>query len=858
METIVDLIRESGRRFDRRPALLIKPGFRTRRWRFGELAALTPKVARVFADHGIEPGDRVLIWAVNRPEWCIAFLGAVHAGAVLVPLDVRSAPDFINRIIEQTQPKLVIASQQTADGARSLGLPILWIETLPDLAREATPLPDLPIGPDDLAEVIFTSGTTGDPKGVMLTQRNIVSNASTLVHVFPFQDDERLLSILPLSHMFGQVPCFLAPLAAGAAVVFPVSRQPSVLMRTFRDFRVTMLLIVPQGMRLLDNAIERQVDSSGKREMFERLHRWARRVPRIGQRLLFRPVLSRFGGRLRTIAIGGSAMDPAVADRWTEMGIEVLQGYGATEMSPVVSFTRPGRNRIGSVGEAIPGVEIRLADDGEILVRGPNRFIGYWENPDATAAAIDADGWYHTGDIGELSGDGFLTLRGRKKDMLALPDGQKVYPEDVENALVFDPRVKDATVVGYPPGQDLKVHAVLLLEDAKVADAVIRDANARLGAHQQIRAHTVWPDDDFPRTLKLSIKKRIVLDRLAELETAKASGDGKAPAQEGAAAGAVPAGTLAQVSAFIAQVAAIPVTSVQPESRLSTDLGLDSLGRVEVLGVIEEELGVFLDDGALDPEATVAQLAEMVDASRNAPREEGIYGWPLNPLVRALGLAIQELLVVPLLFLFYRVRIRGEERLRGLAGPVLFVPNHHLHTDSAIILTSLPIAWRWRLSVAAAADDIFGNPLKGLGAAVIGNAFPLSREGSVRRSLELLGARLDRDFSILVYPEGKLTVDGPLQPFKAGAGLVAVEGATPVVPMLLKINRLSKVDGWRAPNSSLRGDVEVIFGDPIYFASDTDHLAATAALERAVAALGTEGASQPTPPAEETQPTPTG
>ncbi|MEP6680430.1 MAG: 1-acyl-sn-glycerol-3-phosphate acyltransferase, partial [Chloroflexota bacterium] len=287
-------------------------------------------------------------------------------------------------------------------------------------------------------------------------------------------------------------------------------------------------------------------------------------------------------------------------------------------------------------------------------------------------------------------------------------------------------------------------------------------------------------------------------------------------------------------AALVASVANLPADAVSQTSRLSSDLGMDSLARVELLGVIEEEQGAYIDDSALDPEATVAELAAMVEAARDAKRETGIFGWPLNPLVRVLGLGIQELLIAPTVGLFYRVRVTGEEKLVGLEGPVIFLPNHCLHTDNAIILTSLPFRWRWNLSVAAAADDIFGNPIRGLGAAVIGNAFPLAREGAIRRSLELLGARLDRNFSVLIYPEGKLTVGGPMQPFKAGAGLIAVEGATPVVPMKVKIHRMSRIDAAGAP---LRGDVELLFGDPIYFTAGTDANTATSQLEAAVAAL---------------------
>jgi long-chain acyl-CoA synthetase len=794
-------------------------------------------VARVLSEHGLERGDRVLIWGVNRPEWSIGFFGATFAGLVLVPLDVRSQPEFVAKVAQRTRAKLVLASTQTAPMAAELGLPVVLIESLPDRARHAAPLATPPVAASDVVEVVFTSGTTGEPKGAMLTHGNLVANATALKEVFPFQPDERLLSILPLSHMFEQTCGLIAPFLVGASIVYPVSRQPAVLIRTFREFRVTMLLIVPAGLKLLDSSIQRKVDASGKRATFERLHRVAPHLPRFLKRLIFRPVISQFGGRFRTLAVGAAALEEDLADRWTDMGFDVLQGYGATELSPAVAFTRPSRNRIGTVGEAVPGVEIRIADDGEIHVRGPSVFAGYWEDPDATRAAIDNEGFYHTGDIGQLDADGFLTLRGRKKDMLAMPDGTKVYPEDIEAVLARDPRLRDATVVGWqPPRGELRVQAVLLMSDASAADAVVRDANAQLGAHQQIRGVTIWPDEDLPRTPTLKVKKRIVLDRLAEMES---GGPTKQTASGGATVSPLGAAT---VEGLVASIANLPVASVQPDSRLSTDLNMDSLARIELLGVIEEELGTFVDDGDLDPDTTVAQLSAMVDAAKEQKHDTGIFGWPLSPLARAAGILIQTLLLVPIFFSLYRVRVTGLERIRGLKGPVLFTPNHCLHNDVGIILTRFPLAWRWRLSVAAAADDIFGNPVRGFGSALIGNAFPLAREGAVRRSLELLGARLDRGFSILIFPEGKLTVGGPTQPFKSGTGLVAVLGATPVVPMKLKVARMSRLDARRDPafadqHLPWRGEVELVFGDPIHFAWDTDHLVATQQLEAAVAAL---------------------
>lgn len=844
MDTVLDLMDEAIARFDRKPFLLIKPGFRTRITRYRDLGRLVPRVARVLHDRGLQRGDRAIIWAVNRPEWGITMLGAIHAGIVIVPLDVRSAPDFAAKVATKTRASMVLASQQTAAQAAALGLPVLLIERVPDLARTAEPLPRAEVGPDDLVEVLFTSGTTGEPKGAMLTHRNLASNARELPKVFPIGPNERMLSVLPLSHIFEQSPGFLVPLHSGASVVYPVSRQPSVLLRTFKDFKVSILLIVPQGLKLLDNAIERKVDQGGKRASFERLHRWAANAPRFVQRLLFRPVLSSFGGRLHTVGVGGSALDPELAARWEEMGINVLQGYGATELGPLVSFTRKENNRLGTVGQAVGGVEMRIADDGEVMVRSPGVFTGYWEDPERTAEVLEPDGWYHTGDIGEISADGFLTLRGRKKDMLAMPDGTKVYPEDIEAILIKDERVRDATVVGFPVGPDLKIHAVLLIDDPDQADAVVRDANAVCGAHQQIRAHSVWPDEDFPRTHTLKVKKREVIARL-EADAAAAARPSDLASTTAAVAAPAVAGTLGTVIGLVANITELSPEAIQPTARLSSDLNMDSLHRVELLGVIEEELGVFVDDSALDPEATVGQIAALVDASRDAKHETGILAWPLHPMTRVVGLTVQELLTSPILNLFYRIGIRGQENLVGLEGPVLFASNHCLHTDNQIVMSSMPFVWRWRLSVAASAERVWSKPAMAVAGGLLANAFPIAREGGARRSFELVGARLDRRFSILIYPEGELTVGGPMKPFLAGTGVVAVESATAVVPTKLLIHRMSWLDahwpggknGTHNGTSSLRGDVEVVFGEPIWFPSDTTPAAATERLEEAMAAL---------------------
>src|SRR2546428_252867 len=412
---------------------MIKPGFRTRTWTYRDLEDIVPRTARYLSESGIQKGDRVITFGVNRPEYGIAMLAALRVGAVLVPLDVNSSAEFVQKIATLTRASAAVVSQQTRPRAEGLGLTLFDMEQLPDRARLKEPLPK-------------------------------------------------------------------------AAV------------------------------RSLFIAIERRAQQEGKGELFARLRRIARKLPMALRRLLFFTVHSQFGGRFRYIVSGGAALDPALGEAWRELGVDVLQGHGLTETSPALTFNRLDRNRLGSVGVPLPGVLVKITDEGEVIAHGPNIFKGYWENEEATRAAIDKDGWFHTGDLGKFDADGFLWLHGRKKDMIALPDGLKVYPEDIENILAADPRLQKiatphrpllAPVAGLPrPCATLQVHAVFLEPKDPAAVAQIgRETNAKLSGSQQIRGWSIWPDPEFPTTPKQSVRKREIVEAL--LRTASG---GAAPA----------------------------------------------------------------------------------------------------------------------------------------------------------------------------------------------------------------------------------------------------------------------------------------------------------------------------------------
>ncbi len=462
----------------------------------------------------IEKSDCLLIWSPSRSDWLVAYLGALLVGAVIVPLDVSTKEDFLLRIAETTNAKFLITTQKQFAGLKQTSLPLINLDALPQETIDAAKLPE--VHEDDLAEVVFTSGTTGQPKGVMLSHRNIASNATSAVTIVNMRAEDRALSILPLSHMF-EMTIELALIHCGASIVYARSLVPERLLNLLSSQQVTCSMLVPQALQLFLNGIEREVRRQKKEKQFEQLLNIAARLPFSWRRYLFGSVHKRFGGHFRFFVSGGAYLPLKPAERWENMGFRVLQGYGATECAPIISATPYHEHVLDSVGKPLNGVDVRIADDKEILVRGPNVALGYWKNPDATAASFK-DGWYYTGDLGYIDEKKNLYLKGRKKNVIVLANGLNVYPEDIEYVLQANPLVKDAAVFGLmDQNQGPEVHAVLLMEDASKAKTVIQQTNKQLASHQQIRGFTVWPETDFPRTHTLKVKRLDVLSKLEKM-----------------------------------------------------------------------------------------------------------------------------------------------------------------------------------------------------------------------------------------------------------------------------------------------------------------------------------------------------
>jgi long-chain acyl-CoA synthetase len=824
-------------------------GYRTWTWTYGELAAASRAFAQRLRRQHIAPGQAIAIWSENRPEWIAALWGALLEGVVVVPIDYRTSVDFLQRVATIVDAKAILVGDAVDARALDAARRVWHMPEIFRLKAEATsPVeatshaeatsssaqssngsssePHAEVGPGSTAEIIFTSGATAEPKGVVLTHKNILANivpieremAKYRKYARPFRPI-RFLNLLPLSHMFGQAMATFVPPMLPGLVVFTRSYAPDDIVRQIRERRISVLVCVPKILEVLRDYILRVAPEAAEPPPAG-MH-WARRWWH------YRRIHKMFGFKFWAMVVGAAPLDPELEAFWGRLGFVVVQGYGLTETAPIVTLNHPLHAKRGAVGKPIAGVEIKIAEDGEILVRGENVTAGYFNAPEETRAAFQ-DGWFHTGDIGELDAEGQLLIRGRKKEMIVTPEGLNVFPEDVERALNEQPGVHDSAVVGAPLAGSTaeRVQAVLLLAPGTDPDVVMRHANARLADHQKIRAAAMWPGAELPRTEGTRKLKRRELR--AWLTGQQESAGTTLPPN----AVLPPTGGSHDVKSVLARFA--PGRTIEATTTID-ELGLSSLERVELMMALEETFQLTVDEGAFSAASTVADLEAMVRPAewaqdgvtrvdRAAATAQGpgsdtgqtrvrhgsdgagqsqaldFPSWNRTLPVRAIRRASLPTWILPLGRIFARMTVTGLEHLDAIEGPVIFAANHQSHFDGPVILDSLPPRWRYRVAPAMMREFFnphffperygraawFTNSLNYYLSAFFFNAFPLTQGGAgTRQTLRYIGDLIGSGYSILIFPEGARTETGEIARFRPGVGMIASRLGVPVVPVRL-------------------------------------------------------------------------
>jgi len=848
-------------RFSRGVAIVQQRGYRREAWTYQKLTGAAVLRALQLKEHGVRSADRVLLWGPNSAEWVAAFWGCLLRGAVVVPLDDSSTLDFASRVASDAGIKFAFASRSKPPLVPAV--PTLFLEDFPGTPNESNEsagdgnakaglrttvsvLCDEPITRSHVAQILFTSGTTSEPRGVVLTHGNFLANLEPLEKgIAEYQRYERwfhplrFVSVVPLSHVFGQFMTLFVPPLIGATVVFENSPQPSEILRTIKREHATAAIAVPRMLDALRTALDREIDEHGWRDWFASAYAAASQQPFLRRVWRFRCLHRRLGWKFWAFISGGAALSSETEEFFKRIGYAVVQGYGMTETASLISLNHPFRAAQGSVGKILPGREFRLAEDGEILVRGENVSSGYWEKGALLDGTQENGGWLRTGDLGELDAQGNLRFRGRKKNVIVTPAGLNIHPEDLEAALCRQPGIRDAVVIPLQTGDNAEPCAILLcgtvIPDGACGESEVRAAvdaaNSTLADYQRIRRWLVWPEPDFPRTPTGKPRLSLLAARAAELLAATRKVV-IPPAPSGAEGNEARDLLLRSSSAASESFTSFTSSTFFPSSLKD----LSSLDRVELLSSLEHRYNVELNETQFANAQSFAEIQKLL-AQPSARRSDYVYPrWTQRAPVRLLRLLIYYALTWPATLLLGHPRIRGRQNLAILKGPVLFVANHTTRrADIGLILFSLPARFRHRLATAMGGEMLreFRHPprewffakrwlwqLSYFLVVSLFNVFPLPQLSGFRESFRFAGESADRGYSLLVFPEGIVNDrDTPdMAPFQPGIGLLAQNLRQPIVPI--------RLDGvWQMKQQHRRlahlGELTVHIGTPITFPPDT-------------------------------------
>jgi long-chain acyl-CoA synthetase len=852
-------------------------GYRMEWFTYGQVLEMAGLFCRELERRGISKGERVMLWGENCAEWVAAFFGCALCGVVVVPMDDGASMDFAGRVSGQVEARLWVCSRRHAAECASIAgaVSVVVLEDVEvpapstrsgqalslqkaqgqgrgTLGESSAAGTNVAIGQNDTLQIVFTSGTTAEPKGVVITHGNVLANVAPLEQEMRrylkyerWVHPVRFLNLLPLSHVFGQFLGMFLPPLLGGTVIFQEELKPSEIVSTIRRERVSVLVSVPRVLQSLKQKIERDLEDRGNLEKFRRrfralegkhfLHRW----------WIFRAIHRQFGWKFWAFISGGAALDAETEEFWGRLGYAAIQGYGLTETTSLVSVNHPFRLGKGSIGKVLPGREVKLAEDGEILIRGGGVAAGYWDGGrrqevvDGVADGVtDKDGWYRTGDVGALDKDGNLYFKGRKKEVIVTAGGLNIYPEDLEAALRRQPEVKDCVVAGIERRGNAEPCAVLILrddahDDARV-EAVVERANKSLAEFQRMRMWVRWAQEDFPRT-NTQKPRRNLISEFATRQILQAGGRNivsDSPVME-----------------LIGRITGRSVTGLDAGAALDSDLGLSSLDRVELISALEDRYQVDLSETRLSAARTVGDVERMLSGEARQRTEFHYPSWVLRWPVTWVRWLAHYLLMRPAMILLGWPRVEGRENLRGWNGPLLVVCNHVAGVDVGFVQTALPARLRHRIATAAGGEALEARHTPAAGRGFFGriydrmqwalgvsllNLFPLPREAGFRQSFAYAGEAVDRGYSVLVFPEGRHTVDGKMNPFRAGIGLLANNLGIPVLPMrivgLFEVKRAGKefAPPWK---------IGVRIGQPIRFAAGSAPERIAEQLQSAVEAL---------------------
>lgn len=863
-------------RFGKRVAIEVQRPDRVDRFTYQQLHDLAVAHGAWLATNGVKPGDRCAIFAHNDAHWCAVYLGILRAGATAVPLDTNYSAKQVATIINDSGARLLfvserlrpVAAEALASGLVDAQIDIVDVHAAPGTGALA---PAAPAAPDAPAVILYTSGTTSDPKGVVLTHANLLAERDAAFNVVAVTDQDALLGVLPLFHSLAQVANLLLPFAVGARVVYLETINSTDLVRALKERQITIFCCVPQFFYLIHQRVFQQVQKSGlvTRLMFKTLLGLNFRLRRMGVNigpLVFGKVHDVMGRKMRLLVTGGSKFDPAIGRDLYSLGFTILQAYGLTETSACASINTPDDAHIDTVGKPLPGVEIKIqppetgAQDGEIAVRGPIVMAGYYNRPDVTAQVMQ-DGWFLTGDLGRMDAAGRLQITGRKKEMIVLASGKNIYPEEIEAHYRQTPYVKEICVIGLAePGRPTseRLFAVIvpnmeLMHERKIVNAgdllrfEIEGLAVGLPPHKRVLGYDIW-FEALPRTTTQKVKRHEVERRVREKQAAASNID--APLSEQHQSWLDEAHV--SIAAGVIRARLRGGIRVRPDANLELDLGLDSMERVELLTELEQRFSVKVPRATAHEIFTVQQLVEAVRPGEGKDRraEKADESWAV--LLRDLpavtdpvlgGLLERRPVATPLLFALSkvvclalgRVRITGRDQLPA-SGAFIISPNHQSYLDPLFVSGVLPYRV-WRDLFYVGAVEYFETPLTRWVARTV-NLVPVDADSNLVPAMQAGAFGLSHGKVLVLFPEGERSMDGTVKKFKKGAPILAQHLHVPIVPVAIKgIHELwprNRPFNWRLalPWSGHRITIE--FGEPMAFAEGENYADATARLRERV------------------------